>query len=94
MPNPRIPKSHGKTHIGTVYLGGVFDDGGGIEISPTKDGGVVIIRIPPSAPVFERLAAAAVVFARAQSAKSTQLREQLTAYANELAAEALAAAED
>ena len=66
--SPNIPKGHGKTHIGTVYLGGVFDDGGGIEISPTKDGGIVVIHIPPSSPVFEGLSAEEVTAGKALSA--------------------------
>jgi len=36
---PNIPSGHGKTHIDSVYLDGVVDDGGGIIISLTKNGG-------------------------------------------------------
>jgi len=45
--------SHGRTHIGTSYLGGIFNDGGGFEISPTKDGGVAILHVPPREPAFQ-----------------------------------------
>ncbi|MEX3945578.1 hypothetical protein AB4Y44_39840 [Paraburkholderia sp. BR10937] len=48
---PKIPSGHGRIHIGSVYIDGVLDDGGGIIISPTKDGGVVVTRVPPLEPV-------------------------------------------
>lgn len=48
---PKIPSGHGRIHIGSLYLGGVLDDGGGIIISPTKGGGVVVTRVPPLEPV-------------------------------------------
>ncbi|MFL9958996.1 hypothetical protein PQR65_36965 [Paraburkholderia nemoris] len=51
MKGPKIPSSHGRTHIGALFLGGIFDDGGGIIISPTKYGGLVLAHIPPREPV-------------------------------------------
>ncbi len=85
--------SHGRTHIGTVYLGGIFSDGGGIEISPTRSGGFVVKRIPPRQPAFERLAAVAAVFAQAEAVKSPELKAQLHDFANVLANEELSASE-
>ena len=85
-----IPKpSHGKRHIGTVYLGGIFVDGGGIEITPTRDGGWVIKHVPPMEPVFERLTALANIVESANSVKSPELKEQLMGFATGLASEAL-----
>jgi hypothetical protein len=90
----KIPKSlHGKTHIGTVYLGGIFGDGGGIEISPLKNGGVAIIIIPPRAPVLEQLAAVATLVERAESVQSPELKAQLMAFATQLASEVVGAPE-
>ncbi len=85
-----IPKpSHGKRHIGTVYLGGIFVDGGGIEIIPTRGGGWVIKHVPPLEPAFERLTAVAHIVESADSVKSSELKERLMAFATELASEAL-----
>ena len=50
--SPRIPKGHGKTPIGAQYLGGVFNDGGGPIIIPTKNGGFVRRVVPPLEPVM------------------------------------------
>jgi len=52
---PKIALGHGKTHIGSIFLGGIFDDGGGIIISPTKFGGVVVTHVPPREPVTGEL---------------------------------------
>jgi hypothetical protein len=85
-----IPKpGHGKRHIGTVYLGGIFVDGGGIEITPTRDGGWVIKHVPPWEPVFEQLAAVANIVESAHSVKSEELKERLMGFATGLANEAL-----
>jgi hypothetical protein len=73
----QVPKGHGKTHIGTVYLSGVFNDGGGIEISPTKDGGTVIIHIPPSSPVFQGLNESQVALGERLS---SELKSPLASY--------------
>ena len=72
--SPQVPHGgHGRTHIGTVYLGGIFSDGGGIEISPTKDGGLVIKHIPPRSPAFGNLSARELEL-------SAGLKAQLGAY--------------
>ena len=92
MPPKKVPNpSHGRTHIGTVYLGGIFVDGGGIEISPTRHGGFVVKRIPPRQPAFERLGAVAAIYAHAEGVKSPELKAQLLDFANVLANEGLAA---
>jgi hypothetical protein len=84
MPPTRKLPRHGKTHIGTVYLGGIFSDGGGLEISPTKDGGWVLKRIPPRQPVFEQLTAAALLVERAGAIGSPELQERMMALANDI----------
>jgi len=86
---PTIQKGHGRTHIGTVYLGGIFSDGGGIEISPTKSGGFVIKRIPPRQPAFEQFWAVASLVSQAGSGKSPRLKAQLTEFATQIASKAL-----
>jgi len=81
----------GRTHIGTIFIGGIPIDGGGYEISPTKSGGYVIKRIPPMQPAFERLSAMAALVARAESVKSPKLKAQLIELATQVATEALGA---
>jgi hypothetical protein len=49
--NVRKP-SHGRTHIGTVYQGGIFNDGGGTTITPTRNGGIIVKKIPPWGPKY------------------------------------------
>jgi hypothetical protein len=45
----KIPKGHGKTRIGSIWWD--LTDGGGLIISPTKNGGYVITHVPPRQPV-------------------------------------------
>ncbi len=84
-------KPHGRTHIGTIYLGGIFNDGPGIELSPTKHGGWVIKRIPPRQPAFEQFGAVALLVSQAGSVKSRQLKARLIEVATQIASEALGA---
>ena len=52
-------------------------------------GGVVMTRIPPSAPIFEQLAAVAVVVDRAENANSPEFGARLMSLATQLAADVL-----
>ena len=87
----KIRKPHGRTHIGTIYIGGIFNDGPGIAMSPTKHGGWVIKRIPPRQPAFEQFGVVASLVSQAHSVSSRQLRARLIEIATEIASEALGA---
>jgi hypothetical protein len=52
-----ITKPHGRTHIGSIFLFGIFSDGPGLILSPTKNGGIVVVRIPPREPVMSEITA-------------------------------------
>ncbi len=45
--------NHGKTRIGAVYQGGIFNDGGGTIYAPLKNGGIYVKHVPPREPVLQ-----------------------------------------
>ncbi len=53
VPSKPIRINHGRTRIGAVYVGGVFNDGGGTIIAPTKTGGIWVGHVPPRQPAFQ-----------------------------------------
>jgi hypothetical protein len=75
----------------TVYVGGVFRDGGGLDISPTKEGGATLKRVAPREPVSERLRAVTSGVELAESVESADLKSQLMDFATQLAGDLLIA---
>lgn len=68
----KIPTSHGKTRIGSVYIN-LGSDGDQWIISPTKNGGVVITHVPPREPVTAELRSVASVLVAAGKISGQQI---------------------
>lgn len=75
MSHPKIPKSHGKTRIGSIWLD--LSDGGGLIISPTKNGGIVITHVPPREPVTGSVGLPASIVVDPAKLTASQIRVQL-----------------
>ena len=83
MEKVNIPRK-GKTPIGGVYLGGVFNDGGGIIIFPGNDGNLHIKIIPPSAPVFGQLQVISGLASAAAASEDSGISRQLRQLAEKM----------
>lgn len=73
--NVKILASHGKTRIGSIWLD--MSDGGGLIISPTKDSGIVITRVPPREPVRDTVGLPASVVVEAGNLDAARVSELL-----------------
>ncbi|MFM0597195.1 hypothetical protein [Paraburkholderia dilworthii] len=69
----KIP-GHGKTRIGSVYIGS-FGDGDLWIISPTKGGGVVVTHVPPREPVTGVLLGVESVLVQRKELSAAQISE-------------------
>jgi len=76
----KIPTSHGKTRIGSIWLD--MSDGGGLIISPTKDGGIVITHVPPREPVTDVVGLPASVIVAAGNLNAARVSELLRSTAS------------
>jgi hypothetical protein len=76
----RIPKSHGKTRIGSIWLD--MTDGGPLIISPTKDGGIVITHVPPREPVTGTVGLPASVMVEAGNLSAARVSKILRSTAS------------
>ncbi len=65
---------HGKTRIGSVYIGS-FGDGDLWIISPTKGGGVVVTHVPPREPVTGVLLGVESVLVLRKDVSAAQISE-------------------
>jgi len=72
-----------------VYIGGIFNDGGGIVISVDVWGHPVIKRIPPWEPLIEALEVMSNLLQLAEKTKSQPMRKQLNDLILQLAGKAL-----
>jgi len=70
----KLPKGHGKTRIGSVYIN-LGSDGDQWIISPTKDGGIVITHVPPREPVTNELRTVASVLVASERISAQQITE-------------------
>lgn len=70
----KIPSGHGKTRIGSVYIGS-FGDGDLWIISPTKGGGVVVTHVPPREPVTGALVSVESILVQANQVSAAQISE-------------------
>jgi hypothetical protein len=70
----KIPSGHGKTRIGSVYIGSFGYGDLGI-ISPTKGGGVVVTHVPPREPVTGARASVESILVQAKQVSAAQISE-------------------
>jgi hypothetical protein len=70
----KIPSGHGKTRIGSVYIGSFGDGDLGI-ISPTTGGGVVVTHVPPREPVTGARASVESILVQAKQVSAAQISE-------------------
>ena len=75
-----IPTGHGKTRIGSIWLD--MSDGGGLIISPTKDGSIVITHVPPREPVTDAVGLPASVIVGAGNLDAARVGEILRSTAS------------
>jgi len=74
------PISHGKTRIGSIWLD--MSDGGGLIISPTKYGGIVVTHVPPREPVTGAVGLPASVIVGAGNLNAVRVSELLQSTAS------------
>lgn len=72
-----------------VYIGGIFNDGGGFIISVDVWGHPHIKRIPPWEPLLENLAVLSNLLQQARKTKNLGIREQLNEFALQVAEKVL-----
>jgi hypothetical protein len=89
VPRVKIPAKK-KGNQPKVWVGGIFQDGGGFVISFDRTGRISIKPVPPWQPDIARLAVIGSLVQTAQKAKSRADRKQLNILAEQIAADALA----